>query len=130
MFIHIINTILILLSMVAIFVTHKSSSHFSVVYMSRKGGFGKDGFYDRGTFDLETWSCELKAIPGAEPAWEDYASQCRIEEAGRWMMVPFLLAGIGVTCLSVAQMMGCSRESDEEQLKSSPDFEMGKFNAI
>ena len=97
--------------------------------MSRKGGFGKDGFYDRGTFDLETWSCELASKPGAEAAREDYASQCQIEESGRWMMVPLLLAGVGVTCLSVAQMMGCQRESDEEQLKT-PAFDMGKFNAI
>ncbi|KAF2204238.1 hypothetical protein GQ43DRAFT_365064 [Delitschia confertaspora ATCC 74209] len=130
MFLNIINTLLILFSMVALFVTHKSSSHFSVRYMSRKGGFGKDGIYNRGTFDLETWSCELQSIPGAKVAWDDYASQCRIEVAGRMMMVPFLLLGIGVTCISVAQMMGCQRDGKEQSKPGLEDFEMSKFNAV
>lgn len=120
---------MILLSMVALFVTHKSSSRFSGNYVSRRGGFGPDGFYDRGTFDLETWACDLKSARGAEVARDDYASQCQIEIVGRWMMVPFLLFGFGITCLTVAQIMGCSQDTDEEQ-KMPPEFEMGKFNAI
>ena len=129
MFVHFINTIMILLSMVAIFVTHKSSSRFSRNYVSRRGGFGPDGFYDRGTFDLETWSCDLKSSRGAEVARDDYSSQCQIEEVGRWMMVPFLLISVGVTCLTVIQIMGCQEETDEEQ-KTPVEFEMSKFNAI
>lgn len=130
MFLHIVNSILIILATISLFATHKSSSHFNPDYNSRKdpgSGFGVDGVYDRGMFDIETWSCELMNQPGAWMVWEDYSKQCRIEMAGRWMMIPFILAGVSVAALAVTQMIG--RKADEST-KTVEELEMGKFNAI
>ncbi|KAF2184496.1 hypothetical protein K469DRAFT_667116 [Zopfia rhizophila CBS 207.26] len=132
MFLHLTNAILILLAMVSVFVTHKSTSHFRTGYVMRKADRpGKGVIYNIGTFDLETWSCELKTVEGARMVWEDYSRQCKIEEAGRMMMVPFFLIGMIVAALGVTQMIGCRREEDAERLRSeSEELEMRKFNAI
>src|SRR5437763_1569603 len=84
--------LVILFALISIYVTHKSSSSFSERYVNRKAdrSSSDDGMrYNIGTFDLETWSCELKSVDGARMVWEDYGKQCAIEMAGRDMMIPF-----------------------------------------
>lgn len=103
------------------------SSHFNVYYTSRRGGFGREGVYDRGTFDLETWSCELKDVPGAMVAWDDYTMQCHLERAGRWMMIPYLLIGVSVAFFVVWEMIGVQQDR-RETLKSDVEaFDMNSF---
>ncbi|KAF2466870.1 uncharacterized protein BDR25DRAFT_235768 [Lindgomyces ingoldianus] len=145
MFLHLTNSILILLSMVAIYVTHKSTSHFSERYINRKADRPGDGVrYNIGTFDLETWSCELQSVKGAEMVWEDYGRQCKVEMAGRAVMIPFLVVGFVLAAVGVAGMVGGRGEEAEltwnkqgdRRLDGGEDgtgigsVEMGKLNDI
>jgi hypothetical protein len=69
---------------------HYSSAHFNPAYHSpaaRNGTvdqYGVNNVYDAGTFDLETWTCELAAI---RP--DIFAPTCRVEIARRWAMLVF-----------------------------------------
>ncbi|KAF2728654.1 hypothetical protein EJ04DRAFT_448899 [Polyplosphaeria fusca] len=132
MFIHLTNSILILFSLVSTFVTHKSTSHFLEGYINRKADRPGEGIrYNIGTFDLETWSCELKDVPGARMVADDYARQCSVEIAGRLILIPFLIITFVVTGISIAVMLGGKRNADGERLKTEEvGLEMGKFNAI
>lgn len=134
MFLHFSNSILILFALVSIYVTHKSSSHFNERYINRKADrqSADDGMrYNIGTFDLETWSCELKSVAGAQMVWEDYSKQCGIEMAGRGMMIPFLVVGWCLCGLTIWQMIGCRRDADGERIKTEQvELEMGKMNAV
>jgi hypothetical protein len=111
MFLHIMNSILALFALVSIYVTHKSTSHFRDGYVNFRASFMNDNDannladnffrYNIGTFDLETWSCELKDVRGARMVQDDYGKQCSIEVAGRAIMIPFvvitwIIAGIGI----------------------------------
>ncbi|CAO2658473.1 Nn.00g061960.m01.CDS01 [Neocucurbitaria sp. VM-36] len=137
MFLHITNSILVLFALVSIYVTHKSTSHFRDGYVnlraSRMNDNSTDNFftYNIGTFDLETWSCELKDVRGAAMVEEDYGKQCNIEVAGRAIMIPFvilawLVAGIGIWGL----VGGGKRGPDGERIKTEDvGVEMGKMNA-
>jgi hypothetical protein len=72
MFVHLMNSILVLFALVSIYVTHKSSSRFRDGYVNFRTSFMNDTSpndptdnffrYNIGTFDLETWSCELKDV--------------------------------------------------------------------
>lgn len=144
MFLHIMNAILVLFALVSIYVTHRSTSHFRDGYVNFRATFmdekpnkfrGPDDNtfqYDRGTFDLETWSCELKDVPGVGMVASDYAHQCSVELAGRALMIPFvvvawLVAGIGIWGL----VGGGRRGPDGERVKTEDvGLEMGKMNAI
>ncbi|KAF1849629.1 uncharacterized protein K460DRAFT_298227 [Cucurbitaria berberidis CBS 394.84] len=137
MFLHITNSILVLFALVSIYVTHKSTSHFRDGYVnlraSRMADTSSENFfrYNIGTFDLETWSCELKNVQGATMVAEDYGKQCKIEVAGRAVMIPFvifawLVAGIGIWGL----VGGGRRGPDGERIKTEEvGLEMGKMNA-
>ncbi|KAJ4357707.1 uncharacterized protein N0V89_002283 [Didymosphaeria variabile] len=133
MFLHFGNTVLILFALISTFVTHKSTSHVKVKYITNKAErpSAADGMrYNIGTFDLETWSCEWKTIPGAEMVWDDYAAQCHIEVAGRSMMILFLIVGIGLAGLSIWGMIG-RRDSSGERIKTEQvELEMDKMNAV
>ena len=134
MFLHFANSIVILLALVSIHVTHKSSSHFSERYINRKADRPSsiDGMqYSIGTFDLETWSCELKSVPGASMVSEDYGKQCSIEMAGRGLMIPFLIVGWILCGLSIKQMIECRRDANGERIKTEQlELEMNKMNAV
>lgn len=87
--------------------------------------------YDIGSFDLETWACELKTVDGAMMVWEDYSRQCSIEVASRMLMIPFVIIAFLISGWSIAQMMRCRRDADGERMKTEDvNVEMGKFNAI
>ncbi|KAJ4294342.1 hypothetical protein N0V90_008032 [Kalmusia sp. IMI 367209] len=133
MFLHFGNNILILFALISIFVTHKSTSHFNVRYITNKADrpSSNDGMrYNIGTFDLETWSCELKSVPGAEMVWDDYGAQCSIEVAGRGVMVVFLVVGSALAGLSIWGMIG-RRDATGERIKTEQvDVEMDKMNAV
>ncbi|OAK95689.1 hypothetical protein IQ06DRAFT_231099 [Phaeosphaeriaceae sp. SRC1lsM3a] len=146
MFLHIMNAILVLFALVSIYVTHRSTSHFRDGYVNFRATFmddnnsnfkrpsANDDFfqYNIGTFDLETWSCELKDVRGVGMVASDYAHQCAIELAGRAIMIPFvviawLVAGIGIWGL----VGGGRRGPDGERVKTEDvGLEMGKMNAI
>ena len=148
MFIHFTNGILVLFSLVSIYMTHKMSSHFREGYIVRQAdrenspdsnssnngnnNNTNDGVrYNKGTFDLETWSCELKTVEGAMMVWEDYGKQCSIEMASRGIMIPFVVVGFVLAGLSIWQMIGGRRDADGERMKTEDvGLEMGKFNAI
>ena len=134
MFLHFSNSVIILLALVSLYVTHKSSSHFSERYINNKAErpSSEDGMrYNRGTFDLETWSCELRSVNGARMVQEDYARQCVIEMAGRATVIPFLIVGWALAALSIWQMIGGARDADGERMKTDQiELEMGKMNAV
>lgn len=135
MFLHFSNGIIILLALISIYVTNKSSSHFSERYINNKADrpSSADGSmrYTIGTFDLENWCCELRDVQGASMVREDYARQCALETAGRTMMIPFLIAGWALAALSIWQMIGGARDADGERMKTDQvEMEMGKMNAL
>ncbi|KAF2690601.1 hypothetical protein K458DRAFT_438480 [Lentithecium fluviatile CBS 122367] len=134
MFLHFTNSIIILMALVSLYVTHKSSSHFSERYINNKAErpSSEDGMrYNRGTFDLETWSCELQDVDGARMVQEDYGKQCVVEMAGRAMMIPFLVVGCVLAGLSIWSMIGGARDADGERMKTElVEVEMGKMNAV
>ncbi|PVI07874.1 hypothetical protein DM02DRAFT_511908 [Periconia macrospinosa] len=134
MFVHFSNSILILFALVSLYMTHKSSSHFSERYINFKADLStssEDGMrYNRGTFDLETWSCELATVPGASMVSEDYGRQCAAEIAGRGMMIPWLILGWGLTGLSIWGMIGGWRDANGQRVKTnSVEMELGKMRA-
>jgi hypothetical protein len=133
MFLHFGNSVLALLALISLNITHKASSHFSDRYINSKADLDSylDGMrYDRGTFDLETWSCEFRNVAGAKSVWEDYGKQCAIESAGRGMIIPFLIAAWSLCGLSVWLMIEGWRDADGERIKTEQvELELGKMNA-
>lgn len=144
MFLHFCNSVLVLFSLVSIFITHKSTSHFHERYVTQQAGrfndpnnpFNNDDdddgiIYNRGTFDLETWSCELRAVQGARSVWSEYDKQCSLEVAGRILVIPFVITTFLIAGACIAQMMRCRRDPYGERMKTEEvSLEMGKFNAI
>ncbi|KAF2275258.1 uncharacterized protein EI97DRAFT_451172 [Westerdykella ornata] len=144
MFLHFCNSVLVLFSLVSIFITHKSTSHFHERYIMRQAdrfndpnnpfnnSTDNDGIrYNIGTFDLETWSCELKTVEGARRVWSEYERQCSIEMAGRILVIPFMITAFLIAGACIAQMMRCRRDANGERMKTEEvSMEMGKFNAI
>ncbi|KAF2709246.1 hypothetical protein K504DRAFT_467218 [Pleomassaria siparia CBS 279.74] len=134
MFVHFTMSIIVLFSLVSIYMTHKMSSNFRQSYIMRKASNTDpdEGVrYNIGTFDLETWSCELKTVPGATMVWEDYRKQCDVEVAGRFIMIPYMIVGFGLAALAIWQMIGSRRDPDGVRMKSEDvGLEMGKFNAV
>jgi hypothetical protein len=139
MFLHITNGIFVLFALVSISVTHRSTSHFRDGYVNfvasrmDDGNPGDNFFrYNIGTFDLETWSCELKDVRGASMVQEDYAKQCAIEVAGRALMIPFVILAWTVAAIGIWGLVGGGRRGpDGERVKTEDvGLDMGKMNAI
>jgi hypothetical protein len=142
MFVHVMNSILVLFALVSIFVTHKSSSKFRDGYVNFRASRLNDPNpnnqtetffrYNIGTFDLETWSCELKSVAGASMVWSDYSKQCAIEVAGRAIMIPFLLFACAVAGVGIWGLVGGGRRGpDGERVKTEDlGLEMDKMNAL
>jgi hypothetical protein len=142
MFVHIINSILVLFALVSISVTHKSSSSFRDGYVNFKTSFMNDSTpddptdnffrYNIGTFDLESWSCGLKDVRGAMMVQTDYGKQCSIEIAGRAIMILFVVFAWAVAGVSIWGLVGGGRRGpDGERVKTADvGLEMGKMNAI
>ena len=133
MFLHFFNTVLILFALISLNVTHKSSSHVNLRYITNKADrpSAAEGMrYNIGTFDLETWSCEWVPIKGADMVQDDYAAQCRIEVAGRAMMALFLCIGVGLAGLSIWGMLG-GRDRAGERIKTEDvGVEMDRMHAV
>lgn len=144
MFVHFTQSILVLFSLVSIYITHKMASHFREGYIMRQANNPNNNNnnnpdanpeggvrYNIGTFDLETWSCELKSVKGAMMVWEDYSKQCDIEIAGRVIMIPFVIVAFALAAISISLMIGSRRDPDGERMKTEDvGLEMGKFNAM
>lgn len=139
MVLHIINAILVMTALIAMFVSHKASSSFEYELIpGTPNAVSPSGYryyrYDSGTFDLETWTCELEYVKGVGEARKDYKAQCEIEVAGRTIMVPFFLVALAVAGLSVwALIVGgeqgrCSEHihTKDIDLEMSKGFEDGK----
>ncbi|KAF1926152.1 uncharacterized protein M421DRAFT_40695, partial [Didymella exigua CBS 183.55] len=122
MILHIINAVLVLCALIAISVAHKKSSTFQYQLIPKDPNVASpSGYryfrYDSGTFDLETWTCELKDARGVGDARKDYSAQCHIEVAGRMIMTPFFLAAVTITMLSVwALIVGGKEMPYNEQI--------------
>jgi hypothetical protein len=136
MILHTINAILVLSALIAIFVSHKASSLFNYDELPQTpNAVSPSGYryyrYDSGTFDLETWTCELKNAKAAGEAREDYRKQCDIEVVGRTIVVPFsfvalVLAGMSVWAFVVAEKQG---PRSEHLWTKDLDLEVGKADA-
>ncbi|KNG43989.1 hypothetical protein DDE82_000186 [Stemphylium lycopersici] len=127
MFLHITNAILVLFALVSIYVTHKNTSHFRSGYVAFRASRMQDTTenqepffrYNVGTFDLETWACELQRVKGATIVREDYGRQCGIEIAGRAIMVPFVAAAWLVAGIGTWGFIGGGRRGpDGERIKT------------
>jgi hypothetical protein len=139
MFLHITNAIIVLFALVSIYFTHKNTSHFRDGYVNfhasrmNNSSDTQDGFfrYNIGTFDLETWACELKDVRGAAMVQDDYGKQCGVEIAGRAFMIPFLIVAWIVAGVGVWGLVGGGRRGpDGERIKTEEvGLEMGKMNA-
>ncbi|KAI4644118.1 uncharacterized protein J4E78_009702 [Alternaria triticimaculans] len=143
MFLHITNAILVLFALVSIYVTHKNTSHFREGFVNFRASRMNDTAsttaqpspsffrYNFGTFDLETWACELAGVEGAGMVREDYGMQCGIEIAGRAVMIPFVVVAWGVAAIGLWGFVGGGRRGpDGERMKTDEvGLEMGKMNA-
>lgn len=132
MVLHIINVVLVLFAIIAMSVSHKASSTFEADLIPREpNAVSPSGYryyrYDSGTFDLETWTCELMKPESVGDARSDYRAQCEIEVAGRTIMVPFFLAALAVAGMSVwAFIMGGSQELRSDHIYTKDvDLEAG-----
>ncbi|KAF2809414.1 uncharacterized protein BDZ99DRAFT_571241 [Mytilinidion resinicola] len=91
-----LNAILALAAMIALQTTHE----FSAQLMTDHNSTLPAGVYDSSTFDLETWACEVKNVKDVSRFMHDSLSnQCRVERAGRlvvvfWMLTPVVVAGM------------------------------------
>jgi len=145
MFLHITNAILVLFALVSIYVTHKNTSHFREGFVNFRASRMNDTAstststqqspaffrYNFGTFDLETWACELADVEGAGMVREDYGMQCGIEIAGRAVMIPFVVVAWWVAAIGRWGFVGGGRRGpDGERMKTDEvGLEMGKMNA-
>lgn len=85
--------------------------------------------YDSGTFDLETWTCELQTLKSVGDARKDYHAQCELEVAGRMIMVPFFLVTLAMVGLSVWALVATGGERDphnEQMYAKDIELEVGK----
>ena len=133
MILHSINAILVLTALITMSVSHKASSSFKYNLIPKEpNAVSTSGYryyrYDSGTFDLETWTCELKNTKRVGEARKDYQAQCEIEVAGRMIMVPFFLVTLAAIGLSVwALVVGGKQGPRSEHLYTKDaDLEMGK----
>jgi hypothetical protein len=131
MFLHLLNTLIILFSLISYPTRYVNPN------AHKKPHDSNSVRYNIGRFDLETWACELQNQKGAEMVWNDYGAQCRIEMAGRAMMIPFLVVGVLVAGMSVNELVGGKRieeqKSWDKQTKVADEereVEMSRFNAI
>jgi len=133
MFLHFGNSIVVLLALVSISVTHKSTSQFRERYINYVADrpSSMDGMrYRIGTFDLETWSCELSTVNGARMVWEDYGRQCVIETAGRGLLICFMVVACALAGLSIWGMIS-KRDAHGDRIRTEQvEVEMGKMNAV
>lgn len=145
MLLHLMNGIVVVFALISVFITHKSSSqfrdgyvNFSVTFMNGQKPNPKIAptpkffRYSLGTFDLETWSCELKDVRGTGMARDEYSKQCGIEVAGRAAMIAFMVLAWLVAAIGIWSLFkGGRRGPDGERIKTEDvGLEMGKMNAI
>ena len=127
---------MLLIAMISIFLTNSTSSRFRLEDIPEQpNAVSPTGFryyrYDVGTFDLETWSCELKDAPPIGMAREDYSKQCMIEIAGKTIMVPFFIMGLAVAGVSIWGFvsMGKTPGGDEQLWTKDMELEMGNTDS-
>jgi hypothetical protein len=144
MLLHLMNSIIVLFALISILITHKSSSQFRDGYVNfsatkngqkpspKPSSTPKFFRYSLGTFDLETWSCELKDVRGTGMARDDYNNQCAIEVAGRATMIAFMVLAWLVAAIGIWSLFkGGRRGPDGERIKTEDvGLEMGKMNAM
>ena len=81
------------------FAVHANSAHFDASYQNPLyHGFGLGAYYDKGTFDLETWTCDLvgKLV---DPMGSSFQRQCRIESAARWLLVALFVLSVAAALI-------------------------------
>ena len=130
---------LVLSALIALFVSHKASSTFQPESIPNEpNAVSPSGYkyyrYDPGTFDLETWTCQLTTPKAVGEARKDYQAQCNIEVAGRTILVPFFLVALAMSGLSIWSLIlgtkhGARNDrlyTKDADLESSRESEDGK----
>jgi len=122
----ILNTILVLSLLITLNTVHAKSARFDIHYTSKYVGYGPSHIYDKGVFDLETWTCELNSVTIISEEEQsniggDMGRQCMIERVTRWMMVPLFVLAAMVAGLAVWELVRVERgrkagELEEQEL--------------
>ena len=122
----ILNTILVLSLLITLNIVHAKSARFNIHYTSKYGGYGPSYIYDKGVFDLETWTCELNSVTTIAEEEQsniggDMGRQCMIERTTRWVMVPLFVLAAMVAGLAVWELVRVERgrkagELEEQEL--------------
>jgi membrane-associated phospholipid phosphatase len=83
----------VLTSTIITFVQHSQSAHFDVNYVSELfGGYGPNLRYELGTFDLETWVCDIAIFDKISPTGSlGFDAECVIETGTRWLLLIWVL---------------------------------------
>jgi len=95
---HVINHIYCVLTLVMVTIMHQRSSHFNITTLLDarlvNGTTVNQNIltYSSGTFDLETWTCDLAGIGQA-----GFMKLCQKERAQRYLLIP--LASLNLICL-------------------------------
>jgi hypothetical protein len=85
-------------------IAYKLSARFNENYVDPNGyAYGPGGFYSGGSFELEPWVCSLASWNGTvtQEMREVFTSQCRIENAGRFMQIPYFVLSLAAFSLAL-----------------------------
>ena len=118
----ILNTMLVLSLLITLNIVHAKSAHFNIHYTSKYGGYGPSDIYDKGVFDLETWTCELNSVTTIAEEEQsniggDMGRQCIIERTTRWVMVPLFVLAAMVAGLAVWELFRVERGREARELE-------------
>lgn len=119
LFILLVHYVLTLATLICTFVIHRLSAHYDPGYLTTR--------YDRGTFDPETWACEM---PLSHNLWgRDGAilhRQCSFEKSSRWVSVCiFVLSAIfgAVMVYVLSAEKEVVAQSEKERWEGDNDYE-------
>jgi hypothetical protein len=96
---HIVNHLFCVATLVLVFIQHGNSARFDVTTLlaqSRDSVADQDQpliTYSAGTFDLESWSCDL-----ARFAPSNFNATCQLEMAERYLLIPLALLNLFCLC--------------------------------
>ena len=74
-------------------------------------------YYDRGTFDFETWICALRDQATTSETHSDAEYQCLRARAGRWVLVPLLVVAVGAIGAAMVVTVRTVRREEGESVK-------------
>ncbi|KAF2103211.1 hypothetical protein NA57DRAFT_72191 [Rhizodiscina lignyota] len=100
-----ILAILFIACLGSIYGVHNASAHFDPTYTyytaddsSFNGSWGPNNKYSGGTFDLETWSCDLTDV--SEVSFPEFGARCWVEKIARWLLIPWAFSAAAAAALA------------------------------